>query len=91
LNAFHNISMGISADLFFNVGFGQNFRIVGDDNILKVIETRVMPGGTLKIISPNNFRPSSRVKILVSMNDAKAFTISGDGTMLGQSPFTASD
>lgn len=91
LNTFHSISMGISADLFFSVEFSQNFRIIGDENILEVIETTVKPDGTLEITSLKNYRPTSRVKIFVSMTDAKAFTLSGEGTMLGQNPFTAYD
>ncbi len=91
LSTFHSISIGISADLFFTVGFTQNFRIIGDENILEVIETTVKPDGTLEIISPQNYRPTSRVKIFVSMSAARAFSLSGEGTMLGQTPFTAGD
>ncbi|MCJ7581121.1 MAG: DUF2807 domain-containing protein [Candidatus Aminicenantes bacterium] len=91
LSAFHSISMGISADLFFTVEFAQSFRIVGDDNILQVVETTVKPDGTLEILSPKNFRPTTRVKIFVSMTEVRAFSLSGDGTLLGQFPFAASD
>ncbi len=43
------------------------------------------------IKSTKNFRPTSRVKIFVSMTEAKALALSGDGTMLGQIPFSPSD
>ncbi len=91
LNTFHSITMGISADLFFTVELTQDFRIIGDDNILEVIETAVKPDGTLEILSTMNLKPTSRVKIFVSMTEAKAFSLSGEGTMLGQAPFTTSD
>ena len=91
LNPFHSISMGISADLFFSVGFPQDFRIIGDDNILEVIKTTVKSNGTLDIYSRRNLRPTSRIKIFISMFDAEAFTLSGSGTMLGQNSFSVDD
>ncbi len=91
LSTFQSITMGISADLFFTVGLAQNFRIIGDENILEIIETTVKPEGTLEIVSPKNYRPTSRVKIFVSMTEANAFSLSGEGTVLGQSPFSTND
>jgi hypothetical protein len=88
LSLFHTIDMAISADLVFTPDTPQSFRIVGDDNILKIIETRVSGDGTLEIYTDKNYRTDYGIKIYVSMQEVRGFKISGSGTILGQGPFT---
>ena len=86
--AFRAIDLAIAADLEFIPNAPQSFLIVGDDNILEIIETRLRGDGTLEIYTDKNYRTDFGIKIYVSMTNIDGFKISGSGTILGQGPFT---
>lgn len=88
VGSFHSVEIWGSCDLYFVKSATQELRVITDDNILPLIHTWVRHDGTLIIESKGNYTSSAGVKVYVSMTEIRGFTISGSGSIIGESPFS---
>lgn len=88
VDSFHSVEILGSCDLYFVKGATQELRVITDDNILPLIYTWVRPDGTLIIESKGSYTSSVGIKVYVSMVEIRGFSISGSGSIIGESPFS---
>jgi hypothetical protein len=88
VDSFHSVEILGSCDLYFVKGATQELRVITDDNILPLILTWVRHDGTLIIESKGSYTSSVGVKVYVSMVEIRGFSISGSGSIIGESPFS---
>ncbi|MCP5103719.1 MAG: DUF2807 domain-containing protein [bacterium] len=75
-----------SCEVFFTRGV-QGLRLVGEDNILAIIDTHV-ENGTLVIDSDRSYSTEIGLKVYVSMEAIRGFTINGAGKIYGEEAFS---
>ncbi len=78
-----------SCKLFFQKG-PQSLRLVGEDNILSIIDTHV-EGSTLVIDSDRSYSSDIGVTAYVSMESIREFAIHGAGKIVGEEDFTTDE
>jgi hypothetical protein len=91
VDSFHSVEIRGSCDLYFAQSATQELRVIADDNILPLILTWVRHDGTLIIESKGSYTSSVGVKVYASMVEIRGFTISGSGSIIGESPFSPHD
>jgi hypothetical protein len=88
---FHSVEIRGSCDLYFSQRATQELRVVTDDNILPLILTNVRHDGTLVIDAKSSYSTSAGVRIYVSMEEVRGFTIAGSGNINGESSFSTQE
>ena len=86
---FDSIEVLGSCKLFFQKG-PQSLRLVGEDNILSIIDTHV-EGSTLVIDSERSYSSDIGVTAYVSMESVRGFAIRGAGKIIGEEGFTTDE
>ncbi len=87
---FDNIKILGSCELFFRKDAAQSLLLVGEDNILPIIETYV-ENGTLIISNEQSYSSRIGIKVYVSMEEIKGFTIAGASDIFGEENFTTDE
>jgi len=87
---FDNIKILGSCELFFRKDAAQSLLLVGEDNILPIIETYV-ENSTLVIGNEQSYSSRIGIKIYVSMEEIKGFTIAGASDIFGEEHFTTDE
>lgn len=86
VGSFDNVQVHGSATLFFRKGAVQPVRIVAEDNILPIIDTRVQ-GDTLVVDFMETFTANRGVEIYVTMPEVRGFETTGSCNVYGEAPF----
>jgi hypothetical protein len=89
VDSFHSVEIRGSCDLFFVQSATQELRVITDDNILPLILTWVRHDGTLVIEPKSGYSSATGVRVYASMVEIRGFTISGSGSVNGESPFSS--
>jgi carbon monoxide dehydrogenase subunit G len=84
---YNSISVGGSANLFIAQGPIQSLRIEAEDNILKIIRTKVN-GRTLEIENKRCIKNHKPINIYATMPDVKKLQIMGSGKIIGETKIT---
>lgn len=84
---FDEISYSISGDLIIEQSDNFSVKLVGSDNDLDKIVTKV-EGNTLIIKSKNNSSIKGDVKVYVSLPQLRELSIAGSGNVISEKPFT---
>ncbi|NIM11433.1 MAG: hypothetical protein GTO45_36830 [Candidatus Aminicenantes bacterium] len=84
---FDRICIRGSCKLFVRKSPTQELRLVGEDNILPIIETYV-EGDTLVIGSERSYRSEVGVTVYASMEEIREFSIAGACDIVGEESFT---
>jgi hypothetical protein len=90
VSSFDSIIILGSCKLFFRKDAVQSLLLVGEDNILPVIETYV-ENGTLVIGNKQSYSSRIGIKVYVSMEEIKKFTIAGASDIIGEEDFTTDE
>jgi hypothetical protein len=90
VSSFDTIKILGSCQLFFRKDAIQSLRLVGEDNILPIIETSV-ENGTLVIGNEQSYSSRVGIKVYVSMEEIKGFTIAGASDIFGEEDFTTDE
>ncbi len=80
LSEFHSVSSEISADIYLTQNPEQSFRIDAHENLLAIIDTRVV-NGQLIIETDYNIRTSTRIQVYISAADFRKISIAGSGSL----------
>jgi len=86
---FDSIRVVGSCNVYFTTG-AQGLRLVGEDNILDIIDTHV-ENGTLVIDSDRSYSSHYQLEAYVSMEAIKGFSINGAGKVVGDGSFTTDE
>lgn len=86
---FDSIRVVGSCNVYITRG-AQGLRLVGEDNILDIIDTHV-ENGTLVIDSDRSYSSHYELEAYVSMEAIKGFSISGAGKVVGDGSFTTDE
>ncbi|MAZ26121.1 MAG: DUF2807 domain-containing protein [Cytophagaceae bacterium] len=88
---YDHVAVGGPFDVTLIAGTEGKINIEADDNLLQYIITEVK-GDKLKIYVKNgvNIRPSGKIKATVPFKDLEGASLAGSGTMVNESPITAS-
>lgn len=87
VGSFNKVDIMCACKLFFRKEAAQNIRIVGEDNILSIIEMRV-ENDTLVIESEQSYSTNLDIKVYISMEAVKGFTIFGAASIFSEEDFT---
>jgi hypothetical protein len=90
VSSFDNIKILGSCQLFFRKDAVQSLRLVGEDNILPIIETTV-ENSTLVIGNERSYSSDIGIKVYVSMTAIRGFTIAGASDIFGEEDFTTDE
>jgi hypothetical protein len=90
VSSFDNIKILGSCKLFFRKDAVQSLRLVGEDNILPIIETYI-ENSTLVIGSERPYSSHIGIKVYVSMEAVRGFTIAGASDIFGEEDFTTDE
>lgn len=85
---FNSISVGGNANLYITQGPVQSLRIEAEDNILRIIKTKVN-GRTLEIENKRCIRNHKPINIYATIPDVKRLEIMGSGKIIGETKITA--
>ena len=88
ITGFTKVSLEGAMDVFIVKGESESVRIEADDNLLKLIETKV-DGDELEISSTEELEPSQTIKVYVTTRALEGMSIAGSGDMVTQSPFVS--
>ena len=79
LPEFIEIEMYIAYDkITVNAGARQSFKIIGDENIVPLVQTQVI-NGVLQISSDSSFNTKAESEIIIEMESIASFTFDGVG------------
>ncbi len=87
VGAFHQIRMEGSMKIYITQGPYEPILLEGDDNILPIIDTRVMDG-RLIIDSDHPYNSNRGIRVYVTMENIDQLVIDGSGAMYGENPIT---
>ncbi|MFC2165057.1 head GIN domain-containing protein [Acidobacteriota bacterium] len=87
VSAFHSVETRGSCNVYFVKGAVQELRLVGEDNILTLINTWVRHDGTLIIEPTKSYSSNSELKAYITMQDIQGFRILGAGNIRGENIF----
>lgn len=81
-SGFRKIALGVGADLELRQGTGEGVTLIGDDNVLPLVET-VVEGGTLKIRWASSRSEASfrSLRVIVDARDIDEITAGGSGNV----------
>jgi len=85
---FHSVDFGIDGNLYITQATPQSLRIEAEDNVLEALTVKV-ENGRLTIFSYRCFRTTKPVNVYVSMEEVSDLSLSGSGTIIGQSELNA--
>lgn len=88
VGSFNGIDLRGSGSLFLSQGTQQPLRIEAEDNILKVLTTR-LESGKLIIGSDSCISATKPVRIYATVKDINSLEVSGSGTITGESMIQA--
>ncbi len=80
VNSFHSIRSEIGADIYLTQESPQSLRIEANENLLAIIDTRVV-NGQLIIDTDRSFRSTSRIQVHISAEDFRRITLTGSGSL----------
>ena len=90
LEPFHKIEINIAGKIYLRQGDKQEFRLVTDDNLHEVIQTKVM-GERLIITSKANIRKNKTTKIYITTRQISKLEISGAVKLYTQTPLESDE
>ncbi len=86
---FHSVELQGSANIYIEQAT-QSLRIYAEDNIMKVLRTRVIDG-VLVIDTDQCVKLQKPIDIYLSMEEVKALTLTGSGKMVAQNPILSDE
>ncbi|MBI1223673.1 MAG: hypothetical protein GC192_00425 [Bacteroidetes bacterium] len=84
---FNGLSLGIAADVMIRQGSTQSVKIEAQQNIIDILKKEVKDG-VWKIGFEKNVRNTKNIKIWVTVSDLRQLSVSGSGSIVGESSFT---
>jgi hypothetical protein len=87
VSSFHSVETRGACNVHFAKGAVQELRLVGEENILPLINTWVRNDGTLIIEPTKIYSSNSELKAYITMQDIRGFKIVGAGNTISERAF----
>ena len=88
VGTFNRVELHGAGRLYIDFGSVPSLRIVAEDNILPIIETRV-EGDTLVVESDRSYNTEIGINIYINMTQVREFSLRGAWKVIGQAQFNA--
>lgn len=83
-----NIGLGISANVFLKQGSKQSIEIVGQQNIIDLINTEARGDSwDIKFPKKTNIRTNEKLEIHITVKDIESLNLGGSGSFIGDGSF----
>jgi hypothetical protein len=88
ITGFTKVALEGAMDVYITKGENESVRIEADENLLKLITTKI-DNGELEIGSDMDLEPSKTIKVYVTARVLEAMSVEGSGDMIAQSAFAS--
>lgn len=83
-----SIGLGISANVYLTQGNSQSIKIMGQKNIIDLINKEAKGGSwDIKVPNKTNYKTNEKLEIHITLQDVESLNIGGSGSIIGKSQF----